>query len=90
MRIARPVLCLVSLVALVLPAQAQWKWKDGQGQVHLSDTPPPREVQDKDILQDPCEAELAYLHGGSDSFLVALYGVLFAREILPQHFFGVV
>ncbi len=53
MRIARPVLCLVSLVALVLPAQAQWKWKDGQGQVHLSDTPPPREVQDKDILQRP-------------------------------------
>jgi hypothetical protein len=40
-------------MVLVLPAQAQWKWKDSQGQVHVSDIPPPREVQDKDILQRP-------------------------------------
>ena len=47
-------LCGLSLLALAaLPVQAQWKWKDKLGQVHVSDIPPPREVQDKDILQRP-------------------------------------
>jgi type IV secretory pathway VirB10-like protein len=32
---------------------AQWKWRDAKGQVHVSDLPPPREVQDKDVLQRP-------------------------------------
>ena len=35
------------------PALAQYKWRDGRGQVHASDLPPPREVPDKDILQRP-------------------------------------
>jgi len=49
-----PLLCSLLLLALAaLPVQAQWKWKDGKGQVHVSDIPPPREVQDKDILQRP-------------------------------------
>jgi len=52
-RIIRPLFCVASLMVLVLPAQAQWKWKDSQGQVHVSDIPPPREVLDKDILQRP-------------------------------------
>lgn len=52
-RALRPAFGLVLLVALVLPAQAQWKWKDGRGQTHVSDTPPPRDVPDKDILQRP-------------------------------------
>lgn len=43
-------------VAIAAPAQAQWKWKDGKGQVHVSDIPPPRDVQDKDILQRPAPA----------------------------------
>ncbi len=34
-------------------AHAQWKWRDGRGQVHISDTPPPREIPDKDVLQRP-------------------------------------
>jgi type IV secretory pathway VirB10-like protein len=34
-------------------AQAQWKWKDKNGQVHVSDLPPPRDVADKDVLQRP-------------------------------------
>jgi Domain of unknown function (DUF4124) len=34
-------------------AQAQWKWRDSRGQIHLSDTPPPRDVPDKDVLQRP-------------------------------------
>ena len=43
-------------LAIAAPAQAQWKWKDGKGQVHVSDIPPPRDVQDKDILQRPAPA----------------------------------
>jgi len=34
-------------------AQAQWKWRDKGGQIHLSDLPPPSDVQDKDVLQRP-------------------------------------
>lgn len=34
-------------------AQAQWKWKDSNGQVHISDLPPPRGTPDKDILARP-------------------------------------
>jgi hypothetical protein len=34
-------------------AHAQWKWKDKNGQVHVSDLPPPRDVADKDVLQRP-------------------------------------
>lgn len=48
----------LGLVALAcalssLPAQAQWKWLDSRGQTHISDTPPPRDVPDKDVLQRP-------------------------------------
>jgi Domain of unknown function (DUF4124) len=41
------------LAAVQLPAQAQWKWKDANGRVTVSDMPPPRGVSDKDILQRP-------------------------------------
>ncbi len=34
-------------------AHAQWKWKDKNGQVHVSDLPPPRDIADKDVLQRP-------------------------------------
>jgi hypothetical protein len=37
-------------------AHAQWKWRDGRGQVTVSDTPPPPGVTDKDILQRPSAA----------------------------------
>lgn len=57
MRIPVLVCCLGLLVAIATPAQAQWKWKDARGQVHVSDIPPPREVQDKDILQRPSPAQ---------------------------------
>lgn len=51
----RPALLLGALLLALLPhaAQAQYKWKDSRGQVHVSDLPPPREVPDKDILQRP-------------------------------------
>lgn len=40
-------------LSLSLPAAAQWKWRDTNGRVTVSDTPPPREVPDKDIIQRP-------------------------------------
>lgn len=47
------VLSLAALACLLLSnaAQAQWKWRDSRGQIHISDTPPPRDVPDKDVLQ---------------------------------------
>ncbi|NRF70083.1 DUF4124 domain-containing protein [Aquincola sp. S2] len=44
---------------VALPVHAQWKWKDGKGQVHISDLPPPREVPEKDVLQRPSEVKRA-------------------------------
>jgi hypothetical protein len=42
-----------SFLLAALPAQAQWKWKDAKGTVVVSDTPPPREVPERDVLQRP-------------------------------------
>lgn len=51
-------LACLSLAALALmlqsaPAEAQWKWRDSRGQIHISDIPPPRDVPEKDVLQRP-------------------------------------
>lgn len=45
----------LALAALLtaLPAQAQWKWRDKDGRITVSDRPPPREVPEKDILGKP-------------------------------------
>lgn len=40
-------------VALALPAQAQWKWRDQRGQVQYSDLPPPPGVPEQNILSRP-------------------------------------
>jgi hypothetical protein len=42
-----------SLWVATLPAAAQWKWKDSRGQVVISDTPPPRDIPERDVLQKP-------------------------------------
>ncbi len=48
---------LAAVLATVSPsALAQWKWKDGKGQVHVSDLPPPRDIPEKDVLQRPSES----------------------------------
>jgi len=44
---------LACLLALCLPAHAQWQWRDKDGRVTASDRPPPREVPDKDIISRP-------------------------------------
>jgi hypothetical protein len=46
-------LALLVLAGTLLPAHAQWKWRDKNGQITASDLPPPREIADKDILQRP-------------------------------------
>jgi hypothetical protein len=47
-------LVLASLALLAaLPADAQWKWRDKDGRITVSDRPPPREVPEKDILGRP-------------------------------------
>jgi hypothetical protein len=50
-RLPLAALLLVSLWAA--QAHAQWKWRDKDGRVTVSDRPPPRDVADKDILGRP-------------------------------------
>ena len=44
---------MLALTLAASPALSQYKWKDGRGQVHASDLPPPRDIPDKDVLQRP-------------------------------------
>lgn len=39
----------------VSPAQAQWKWRDKDGRITVSDRPPPRDVAERDILGKPAQ-----------------------------------
>jgi hypothetical protein len=43
-------------LTLALPAAAQWKWRDKNGQTQYSDLPPPPGVPEHDILQRPSAA----------------------------------
>src|SRR5690242_13606770 len=46
--------CAAVLGALLaVPAHAQWKWRDKNGQTQYSDLPPPAGVADSDILPRP-------------------------------------
>jgi hypothetical protein len=44
-------------VALAIPAEAQWKWRDKSGRVQYSDLPPPASVGEQEILQRPTGAQ---------------------------------
>ena len=48
-----PLAVATLLMALSPTADAQWRWRDKNGQVNASDRPPPKEVPDKDILSRP-------------------------------------
>jgi hypothetical protein len=50
-RLAGLSLAAAACALLSAPAEAQWKWRDSRGQIHISDTPPPRDIPDKDVLQ---------------------------------------
>jgi hypothetical protein len=52
-RLAGLMLAALASLALTSPAQAEWKWRDSRGQIHVSDIPPPRDIPDKDVLQRP-------------------------------------
>ncbi|MBK1687620.1 DUF4124 domain-containing protein [Rubrivivax gelatinosus] len=52
----RPLVLAACLLAFVGTVQAQWIWRDRNGQITASDLPPPREVADKDIIQRPSSA----------------------------------
>lgn len=52
-RLASLGLTALACLLIASPVQAQWKWRDGRGQIHISDTPPPRDVPEKDVLQRP-------------------------------------
>ena len=45
--------------ALASPASVQWKWRDRNGQITVSDLPPPRDIPERDILQRPDPAAVA-------------------------------
>ncbi|ACB34327.1 putative transmembrane protein [Leptothrix cholodnii SP-6] len=49
-------LCALCGVLISPPSQAQWKWRNAQGQVQYSDRPPPQNVPPRDILQRPAAA----------------------------------
>lgn len=51
----RATLAVALVLAAALPAHAQWKWRDKNGQITASDLPPPREIADRDILQRPTD-----------------------------------
>lgn len=52
--------CAAILGALLaVPAQAQWKWRDKNGQTQYSDLPPPAGIAESDILQRPNAAQRA-------------------------------
>jgi type IV secretory pathway VirB10-like protein len=52
-RLAGLSLAAVACLLLSGHAEAQWKWRDSRGQIHISDIPPPRDIPDKDVLQRP-------------------------------------
>jgi hypothetical protein len=53
MPLIRLLAAVLLTAGLCLPAAAQWKWRDSQGRITVSDLPPPREIPAKDILSRP-------------------------------------
>ncbi len=47
------VACLLAIAATGACAQSVWKWRDSSGQLHISDTAPPTDVPQKNIMQRP-------------------------------------
>lgn len=54
-----PLVIVSTALLLVMPAQAQWKWRDAQGRIQYSDRPPPATVPDTNVLARPSRQPLA-------------------------------
>jgi hypothetical protein len=53
-KIALPlVACLLAIAAVGARAQSVWKWRDANGQLHVSDTAPPPGTPQKNIISSP-------------------------------------
>lgn len=63
-------------------AAAQWKWRDKGGQLHISDLPPPSDVQDKDVLQRPDQSQRRL--GGSPSAAAPASAASRAHAVDPE------
>jgi hypothetical protein len=50
---ALPWAMALGALAFGTPSHAQWKWRDKDGTITVSDRPPPRDVAEKDILGRP-------------------------------------
>lgn len=61
-----PVRALLSLLVtatlgcIAVPAAAQWQWTDNNGKKVFSDSPPPQDVPDRNILKRPSGAAPAF------------------------------
>lgn len=61
-----PVRALLSLLVtatlgcIAVPAAAQWQWTDNNGKKVFSDSPPPQDVPDRNILKRPAGAAPAF------------------------------
>jgi len=83
---------MAALVLVALPAQAQWKWRDGAGHVQYSDLPPPSGTPEKDILGRPAAqqrraaagAAAAPLPTSAPSAAAAASGGLAPRTVEPE------
>lgn len=77
--------CAVVLgTTLALPADAQWKWRDGNGRVQYSDLPPPPTVADKDVLQRPNEAPRRVAAPAAAAASAASAPVLAVKAVEPE------
>ncbi len=54
----------ITVAAIALPADAQWKWRDKAGRWQYSDLPPPPDIADKDIVGRPPGARTARTGAG--------------------------
>ena len=46
-------LAVISVMAQTVQAPTAWKWRDANGQINVSDLPPPSSIPLKDILERP-------------------------------------
>jgi hypothetical protein len=57
--LVRLLVASVALLSIAGTAEAQWTWRNKDGQITASDRPPPKDIPDKDILRRPAERRSA-------------------------------